>query len=317
MMAARMREQSQCGRISARKMIKKLPSLTIGGHSKGDHPIIRTCLTQIRNIDYPRVRYIWVTPNRESSMKPIKEIFAGTDLLLLNDRWISEKYTGPHFIAQAWRQLQDNLDTDLYLFVDNDLSLIPRDIVRTLLRSEVPWDMIGPKTLMQGTGDIADSYPWEQIGSHGPYLKMRGFCMCWLIRTEVFKKVRITDPDPYFTTARKLHMMGYKLYVNPLAKTEHVNSSAHRRPGVMFFQGLGPRFLGKWNLNFLGVEKWNLKELMRLGYMSREDVAYYYSFLYMRGFHPPAPFDISDTFKEFNEFPVGHEHWREKFEKRC
>jgi hypothetical protein len=275
----------------------------------------------VRNIDYPNVRYIWVTPNEESSTKPIRQIFAGTDLLLLNDRWISEKYAGIHFVAQAWKQLQDNLDSDLYLFVDNDLSFIPSNIVRALLRSDVPWDMIGPKTFLQGTGVIADSYPWEEVGPEGPYLRMKGYCMCWLIRTHIFKEVLITDPDPYFTTARKLHMMGHKLYVNPLVKTEHVNSMAHRpSSGKTFGDEFIPSFLfnfrvGKWNLNFLGVRKWNLKELVSLGYVSKKDIAYYYSFLYMRGLHPPAPFDISETLKEFEEFPVGHRHWKEVFGK--
>jgi hypothetical protein len=240
-------------------------------------------------------------------MKPIREVFAGTDLLLLNDRWSSEKCTGIHFIAQAWRQLQDNLNTDLYLFVDNDLSFIPHNIIHTLLRSEVSWDMIGPKTVLEGTESIADSYPWEQVGTEGIYLRMKGYCMCWLIRTEVFKDVRITDPDAYFTTARKLHMMGRKLYVNPLAITKHDNRAAHRPWGKAFFQELPPKFFG--------AAKWDLKELVRLGCITFEDIAYYYAFLHARRIHARAPFDISDVLKEFNEFPVGHPHWREKFEK--
>jgi hypothetical protein len=311
-------------------MSSNKPSVTIGGHSKGDHPIIRNGLQQVRNILWKgEIKYIWVVPDDGISEKPILDIFPKDKLILLKDKWPSPKYRGIHMIAQAWQQIQENLDTDFYLFVDNDLIRMPSDLIYSLINAEIKWDIIGPLTIVSKTprerlwkilrlykknfrvllhkgqllkfntiayaeSQTADPYPFKIRDVYGRYLRMEGYCMCWLAYTSVFKSVKITNPDPYYTTFRKLDLLGYSIFMDPTIKCEHAPSQEHRLAGSPFSRT---------------VQLKNLKELIELGYMTYEDLDYYYAWM-----NEANPLGEGTAKSDLTKYERGNKYW-EKFRR--
>jgi len=229
-----------------------------------------------------------VSPDEESSISPIREYFGDRDLTLLFDRWLCEKYQGINLIGQAWRQFQDHLSSDLVLFTDNDIVYHPPDLIYKLMEAKVPWDVIGPLTLVEETEIIADSYPFEKVREEGRYWVMKGFCMVWLAKTKVFKSVRITDPDPFYTTFRKLYLMGYNIYIDPSVKCYHSKSVRKNKAAKDL--------------------KWDWRELVRLGYFTEEDLDYYFSWL-----KEESPLGGGKAVEELRTYPRGDPFWRKKF----
>ncbi len=285
----------KAGKVPATELEKMkgpetLPTVSIIMHSKGSDLETIRGLKSIRNIRYPheKLDYLVVVPNEEDSIRPIKEYLGDRKLTLLFDKWISEKYKGINLIGQAWRQLQRQVNSDLVLFTDNDIVYHPPDLIYRLLEAKVPWDVIGPLTLVEGTETIADSYPFEKTREVGKYWEMKGYCMVWLAKTKVFKSVRITDPDPYYTTFRKLYLMGYNVYIDPTVKCYH--SRVFRRNKAAKDQN------------------WNWRELVELGYFTEEDLDYYFSWVGKEN-----PLGRGKAAEELRTYPRGDPFWKKKF----
>jgi hypothetical protein len=254
-------------------------------------------------IDYPleKLKFLFVVPNEEVSKRPIVEILKDRKVTILTDQWSGSR-KGIHWIGQAWKQFQDNVDTDYVFFVDNDLDVIPSNILIDLLAASEPWDVIGPATLNHRNGVPADSYPYERVGKRGKYLEMKGYCMCWLAKASVFRSVKITDPDCFYSTFRKLFMMGYTILLDPTIVAFHADYDASARKSYV----AGAPFPYRD-----GSLDWNA--VVREGYCKKEDVEFYLACINeQKKLKCKIPWTPSLNLSK----PRGDQYWKDLFGKR-
>ena len=211
-------------------------TVMIGIMVKNSARYLPVLLEQLENLDYPKdlMRVVFIYgESKDNSLDILKEYSKRTKMkveIYKENRDNFLRVMGIWGSGSIYKDFQDLLEEDYFLFLDSDLIFLPQSLITDLIN--INEDIVAPFVWSENYRHFYDNYIFRidnsrfhpffppGIGLDSPF-EVDSVGTCFLARREVFKDTPISNPQPNLMFALNAKRKGYKIFAVPYISIIH------------------------------------------------------------------------------------------------